>query len=190
MRRLFWVRHGPTHAKGMVGWSDLPADLSDRDQLARLSEFLPQAAPVISSDLIRATATADAIAQTRPRLAHDPCLREMHFGDWEMKRHDEIEDQAHARAFWENPGDIRPPGGESWNDVSARVDTAVARIFRETSSSDIIVVAHFGVILTQLQKALKLESAATFTHKIENLSVSELQFDQHQWRALRINHLA
>lgn len=29
MTRIFWIRHGPTHANGMVGWSDLPADLSD-----------------------------------------------------------------------------------------------------------------------------------------------------------------
>ncbi|HHL22744.1 MAG TPA: histidine phosphatase family protein, partial [Aliiroseovarius sp.] len=25
----WWLRHGPTHAKGLVGWSDVPADLSD-----------------------------------------------------------------------------------------------------------------------------------------------------------------
>ncbi len=189
MRRLFWVRHGPTHAKSMVGWSDLPADLSDTAQIARLSDYLPQGAPVISSDLIRATATADAIAQGRPRLPHDRQLREMHFGDWELKRHNEIEDQAHARAFWENPGDIRPPRGESWNDVTTRVNAAVSRIFREHSSPDIIAVAHFGVILTQLQQALQLDASATFSHKIDNLSVTELHFDQDQWRAKRFNHL-
>ncbi|MEY8841169.1 histidine phosphatase family protein, partial [Cribrihabitans sp. XS_ASV171] len=37
MTRLHFVRHGPTHAKGMVGWSDLPADLSDTALLDRLS---------------------------------------------------------------------------------------------------------------------------------------------------------
>ena len=41
MSRLFLVRHGPTHAKTMVGWSDLPADLSDTAALARLSDHLP-----------------------------------------------------------------------------------------------------------------------------------------------------
>lgn len=189
MRRIFWIRHGPTHARSMVGWSDLPADLSDTAQIARLSDFLPRDAPVISSDLIRAAATADAIAQTRPRLPHDPGLREMHFGDWELKHHREIEDQAHARAFWDNPGDIRPPGGESWHEVTARVDAAVARIFAENSAPDIIAVAHFGVILTQLQQALRLDANAAFTHKIDNLSVTEMHFDQGRWRAERFNHL-
>ena len=80
MTRFWWVRHGPTHAKTMVGWQDAPADLSDQRALARLSEYLPQEAVVISSDLIRASATADAIESRRKRLPHDPALREIHFG--------------------------------------------------------------------------------------------------------------
>ena len=58
---LWWVRHGPTHAKTMVGWTDLPADLSDRAQLDRLRAYLPDA-PVVCSDLLRARQTADAVA--------------------------------------------------------------------------------------------------------------------------------
>jgi broad specificity phosphatase PhoE len=189
MRRIFWVRHGPTHAKTMVGWSDLPADLSDTALIGRVSDFLPENAPVISSDLSRAVATADAIAGGRARLPHDPDLREMHFGDWELKRHTEIEDQAHARAFWENPGDIRPPGGESWHQVTARVDAAVTRLFQAHTATDIIAVAHFGVILTQLQQALQLDPSAAFGHKIDNLSVTELHFAQGAWHAARFNHL-
>lgn len=39
--RLWWVRHGPTHAKTFIGWTDRPADLSDTAALARLAAFLP-----------------------------------------------------------------------------------------------------------------------------------------------------
>ena len=67
--RFHLVRHGPTHAKSMVGWSDLPADLSDTAALARLEAALPREAVVISSDLIRAVATADAIQGDRPSSA-------------------------------------------------------------------------------------------------------------------------
>jgi alpha-ribazole phosphatase len=42
MTRLWLVRHGPTHARTMVGWTDLPADLSDVAALARLSAHLPR----------------------------------------------------------------------------------------------------------------------------------------------------
>ena len=34
--RVSLVRHGPTHARGLIGWSDVPADVSDRKALARL----------------------------------------------------------------------------------------------------------------------------------------------------------
>ena len=117
MRRLCLVRHGPTHAKTMVGWSDLPADLSDHDAIASLAEHLPADALVISSDLSRAVATADAIQGARTRLPHDPDLREMNFGDWELQRFDEVEDQETYRAFWEHPGDVKPPNGESWHEL-------------------------------------------------------------------------
>lgn len=189
MSRFFWVRHGPTHAKTMVGWSDLPADLSDSAQLARLSNALPQQALVISSDLLRASATADAIAGSRQRLAHDPDLREIHFGEWELARFNEVEDQARLRAYWENPGDIRPPGGESWHEVAARVDRAVSRLIAKHPGRDIIAVAHFGVILTQVQQALQIGAYAAFSHRIDNLSLTELHLEDGSWRALRINHL-
>ena len=189
MSRFFWVRHGPTHAKTMVGWSDLPADLSDVAQLARLSDSLPRDAVVISSDLIRASATADAIAGGRLRLPHDPDLREIHFGAWELARFDEVEDQMALRAYWDQPGDTRPPGGESWHEVATRVDAAVERLLTAHAGRDIVVVAHFGVILTQLQKALQIGAYEAFSHRIDNLSITELHLEDAGWRALRINHL-
>lgn len=188
MSRVFWVRHGPTHAKAMVGWSDLPADLSDTARLARLSAHLPQEAVVISSDLVRAVATADAIAGPRKRLPNDPCLREIHFGEWELQAFDTIPDQKRLMAFWDQPGEIRAPGGESWHEVSARVDRAIARVLAEHSGRDIIAVAHMGVILTQLQKALCISAYEAFSHKIGNLSVTELHRQGESWHATTINH--
>ncbi|MFN4173024.1 MAG: histidine phosphatase family protein [Pseudorhodobacter sp.] len=187
MRRLFWVRHGPTHAKGMVGWTDLPADLSDASALARLSQALPDA-PVISSDLSRAIATADAIAAGRPQLPHDPALREIHFGDWEMQHHTAIRDQSLLRAFWDQPGDVAPPGGESWNAVAARVNAGVDRLLA-AHPGDLILVAHFAVILTQVQRALGIAPYEAFGHRIDNLSLTELALGPKGWTAARINHI-
>ena len=171
MTRFWLVRHGPTHAKAMIGWTDLPADLSDLDALARLSAHLPAAAPVISSDLSRAIATADALGD-RPRLPHDPDFREIHFGTWERRGFAEVEaeDPALIRAFWETPGDIRPPGGESWNDLTARTWAALDRL--QGTAPDIIVVAHFGPILAALQRAKGATAVQVFAHKIDNLSVT------------------
>jgi len=175
MTRFWLVRHGPTHAKAMVGWTDLPADLSDTAALSRLSAHLPKDAPVISSDLSRAIATADALG-SRPRLPHDPALREMHFGLWEQRTFAEIEAESpdHIRAFWETPGDIRPPGGESWNDLSTRIWAALDRL--QGLGPDVIVVAHFGVIVAALQRAEGVSPEAAFAHRIDNLSVTALTF--------------
>jgi len=191
MTRLHLVRHGPTHAKSMVGWSDLPADLSDTAALARLSAHLPKAATVISSDLARATATADAIQGARPRLPHDARLRELNFGDWELRRFQQIEaeDPDRIRAFWETPGTPRAPGGESWNDLRHRADAAIDALIARHAGEDLIVVAHFGLILTQVQRALRIDAETAFGHRIDNLSVTEIHCAAEGWQAARINHV-
>lgn len=178
MTRLWLVRHGPTHARGMIGWTDLPADLSDTGALARLAAYLPHA-PIVSSDLVRAVATADAIGGTRPRLPHDPGLREINFGAWETRSFDDVtaEDPATIRAFWETPGTIAPPGGESWNATCARVSGAIDR-HRASGHADLIVVCHMGAILTQVQRALGITGYAAFGHRIDNLSVTDMSLGQ------------
>ncbi|SEO02821.1 Broad specificity phosphatase PhoE [Salinihabitans flavidus] len=192
MTRLHLIRHGPTHAKAMVGWSDLPADLSDEAALNRLHDCLPLDAVVVSSDLSRATDTADAIARSRQRLPHDPGLREINFGAWELRRFQEVEaeDPALIRAYWETPGDVRAPDGESWHDVTARVDAVIDRLIAEYRGHDVVVVAHFGVILTQIQRATGISAVEAFGHRIDNLSLTEVTHVGPGWRLGRVNHLA
>ena len=192
MTRFWWVRHAPTHAKTMVGWSDLPADLSDHAAIARLSAMLPQDALIVSSDLIRAVATADATQGNRFRLPHDKMLRELHFGDWELRSHAEIASETPdlIAAFWDLPGDVRPPKGESWNDITARVWTATDRLITAFAGRNIVVVAHFGAILSALQRAGNLPPAQAFSHRIDPLSITEMAYDSKAWQLGRINHIA
>ncbi|OYW57982.1 MAG: histidine phosphatase family protein [Rhodobacterales bacterium 32-66-7] len=184
MTRFWLVRHAPTHAKTMVGWTDLAADLSDTSALRRLGDYLPGAAPVISSDLQRAVATADTLG--RHRLPHDPDLREIHFGTWELRGFAEVEaeDPALIRAYWDSPGDTRPPGGESWNDLLARTGAALDRL--QGLAPDIIIVAHFGPILAALQRATRQTALKVFAHRIDNLSVTRLQLTPPE--VFTINH--
>ena len=189
--RLWWVRHGPTHEKTMVGWRDVPADLSDTATLARLNAHLPQGALLISSDLIRATATADALALGRHRLPHHPGLRELHFGEWDGQPWDAVA-QSHptlSRAYWEQPGDHAPPGGESWNAAAARVAAATDALIAAHPGRDIILVAHFGAILTQVQRALGCAAVDAFAHRIDNLSVTRIDRHVTGWDVRAINHL-
>ena len=190
MTRLHLVRHGPTHARTMAGWSDLPADLSDTGAIARLSAHLPASAVVISSDLVRAADTATAIQGNRPRLPHHADLREINFGTWEMRAFTDIEAENPELcfAYWDNPGEIRPPNGESWNQVRARVDAVVDTLVAAHTGLDLIVVAHCGAILTQVQRALDIDTQEAFSHRIDNLSVTEVTHHGDRWSVDRINH--
>ncbi len=187
-----WVRHGPTHEKTFVGWRDVPADLSDQAQIERLNAHLPQTALLISSDLIRCTATADRLEQTtRTRLPHHADLRELHFGVWDGMHFKEVaaRDPELSRAYWETPGDVQAPKGESWNQTAARVTEVVNAMNTAHPKAHIIAVAHFGVILTQVQRALGVTATAAMAHKIDNLSVTTLSHDQGTWQVQSINHL-
>lgn len=186
----WWVRHGPTHAKNMVGWRDLPADLSNKAALERLSDFLPDQAAVVSSDLSRAVSTADAVTGTRHRLPHQQSLREFNFGDWDGLHWDEVatRDPALSRAFWEDPGDHQAPNGESWNQLAGRVSGTVDRI-NTHGDRHVIAVAHFGTILTQIARAGGMTPYAALGHKIDNLSVTRLDWDGRLWSIHSINHL-
>ena len=189
MTKVWWVRHGPTHRKAMVGWSDIPADLSDTAALHRLSTYLPRV-PIVSSDLIRAADTASAIQRGRPRLANEPDLRELNFGVWEMRSGKELhdEDPDGTRAFWDDPENNAPPGGESWRSLEHRVNPVVDRLVRENPEG-LIVVAHFGVILSQVRRALGVPVTRVLAHRIDNLSVTQLAIGPARWTAGPINHL-
>ena len=187
-----WVRHGPTHEKAFVGWRDVPADLSDTGTILRVVEHLPDEALMISSDLIRCVATADALQSPgHRRLPHDSDLRELHFGDWDGLHFTEVaqRDPELSRAYWETPGDVVAPGGESWNQAAARVDRVVDRLNQDHPDAHIIAVAHFGVILTQVQRALGVGPVAAMAHKIDNLSVTTLSHVAGTWDAHLINHI-
>lgn len=190
MTRFWWVRHGPTHAKAMTGWRDIPADLSDTAAIARLNAHLPTPAVIVSSDLIRATATADALTPGRHRLPHLAALREINFGDWDGKLWSQIA-ETHpdlSRVYWDQPGDHAPPNGESWNAAAERATAATDTLLTRTAG-DLILVAHFGIILTQLARALDISPHRALSHRIDPLSVTCLAHDGTRWRADSINHL-
>lgn len=186
MTRFWWVRHGPTHVPRMVGWTDPPADLSDSARLGWLHRTLPDA-PMIASDLLRARQTAAAIAQTRPRLPDAPGLREFHYGAWEDQDFDRI-DSPQLRQFFDEPGHHRAPGGESWNDVAQRV----AKVLRPLcdAHSDVILVAHMGTILTQWAQAKGITPYAALAQKIDNLSLTRIDWHRGAWAPVFANHQA
>lgn len=170
----------------MTGWTDLPADLSNRSAVERLQQYLPDA-PIVSSDLLRARQTAAAIAGDRAMLAPVRGLRELHFGAWEGLAHDQIPDQRLARRFWEEPGEIAPPNGESWMQLAARVSAAMEAM-RRLGHHEVIVVCHLGPILTQLQRARGVPARTILAQQIEPLSVTRIGYGD-TWQVGAVNHM-
>lgn len=101
---------------------------------------------VVSSDLRRASATAEIIAET---LGTGPVIidagwRERSVGQWQGLTTAEIESQY--------PGALAagnyPPGWESNESLLERVSAAIQRTAARVVSGDVLVVSHAGVIYT------------------------------------------
>lgn len=194
MTTSYWfVRHGPTHAKGFCGHTDLPADLSDVAQIERLKAYLPQDAKILSSDLCRTRETAKAIYNGQTWLREAPEFREMDFGDWDGQDFETVEKSNPAlwRAFWETPGKVSPPNGESFDQLNKRITNALATLHASGPQGNIIVVAHFAVILAALQHATGMDTTAAFSFKINNFSVTRLDYlhKSNNWRVMGVNSL-
>ena len=123
-----------------------PTGLEQAERAARLLAGLPPAA-ILSSDLVRATETAAALARwTGLEVLRDPDLRETNGGSWQGHLGREIEamDAARYRA-WRAGEDVVPGGdGESRTQVADRAVAAVQRGLEVLGAGDILVVVTHG----------------------------------------------
>jgi broad specificity phosphatase PhoE len=133
---------------------DAPLNAAGRRQASQLAVRLGgiDFDRVITSPLVRARETAEIVAANET-LETDPRLLEMDYGAWEGKTYADLErDHAAARRRWEQAPDVlRYPGGESGNDVAARVrdfldDLLEDHVARHGAASDqegpVLAVGH------------------------------------------------
>ena len=156
MSRALFIRHAETEMAGRYcGHSDPDLNAQGRAQLVKLSHLLC-AEPfdaVYSSDLRRASSTAQAIAAVReiPQVLR-PTLREINFGQWEGLRWEQIEqmDPEYARDWVAHYPHLPAPSGESFEVFEARVLEEVHRLL-EGNHGPIAVVTHGGVLRVVLR---------------------------------------
>jgi len=128
MLTLVLTRHGLTDRsipeQHLGQHLDTPLNEAGRAQAEALARRLAGVdfERVIASPLIRAQETALIVAPAE-RVETDARLLEMDYGEWEGLTYEDLErDHAAARRRWEQAPDmLRYPGGESGNDVAARV---------------------------------------------------------------------
>ncbi len=198
--RWWWLRHAPVidHDGIIYGRRDVPCDVSDKAKFKALAKMLP-GRPMVwaSSHLKRATDTAAAIVEAGfdpPELIVEPDLSEQSLGDWEGLEWNSLiasKDGA-CRRFWQDPGNIAPPGGESFADQISRVAGIVRRFNVEYAGADIVVVSHAGTVRAALAIALGLNPGQALSFKVANLSLSRLDHisgdeGNDQWRVAGVN---
>lgn len=110
-------------------------------QLAQL-----QPSKIISSDLMRARATAGELAaRTGLAVTEDARLRETNAGQWQGLERDVLVAQFGAElAAWAAGSDLRPGGGERRSEVAARMAAAIDEALVEVPAHGTLVVATHG----------------------------------------------
>jgi probable phosphoglycerate mutase len=147
---VFW-RHGRTSwnaERRFQGQTDIPLDDAGLGQAARAAKALARLTPhrLVSSDLMRARATADALsALTGLEVLTDVGLRETFAGDWEGLTRSELEHRfGDELSQWGAGADVRPGGGETRVEVAVRVVEAVERALTDVAPGQTLVVATHG----------------------------------------------
>jgi alpha-ribazole phosphatase len=140
---LFLIRHPePAVPEGTCyGRSDIGLAGDAGAEAARLRRMLPAGIPVYTSPLLRCRSVAERLV-TEPAV--DARLAEMHFGEWEMRRWDEI-DRAAFDAWVADILNFAPPGGESAAQMLART-LAFLDELRASEAPAAAVVTHGGVL--------------------------------------------
>jgi probable phosphoglycerate mutase len=147
------ARHGETDWNRELRWqghSDPPLNDRGRGQARSLAASLAgrSLAAVYSSDLRRAAETAEIVAEQLqlPVRVH-PGLREIDVGSWEGFTLAELDARVpDAVARWKRTGDHAWDGGESHEEMAARVLEAIRSIAARHQGDEVLVVSHGGPI--------------------------------------------
>lgn len=122
---IIFVRHGETdhnRARLLVGRSDPPLTGLGRHQAALAAQAVARMSParIVSSPLLRARQTAEAIAAvTGHTVEIDERLIELDYGSWEGRPLSEADAERVER--WRRDSSFAPPEGESLDVVGLRV---------------------------------------------------------------------
>lgn len=172
-RRVIFWRHGRTSwnaARRFQGQSDIPLDEVGASQALRAAALLAgklaahdggaSHVKILSSDLARAFATAQALAGiTGHDVGVDARLRETNGGEWEGLTFDEIIDgypEQIQRWQRDEPG-VRAGGGETRVEVAGRMVAAILEGVRELpDGGTLVVTTHGGATRVALAKLLGL----------------------------------
>ncbi|MEX1165349.1 MAG: histidine phosphatase family protein [Hydrogenophaga sp.] len=180
--RIIAVRHGETawnRDTRIQGHTDIPLNAHGQWQAAQLALALQDEsfAACYASDLSRASATAQAVAQRHqlPVNTHTG-LRERCFGAFEGQTWSELETNFPAETLvWRKRApDFAPKGGESLQQLQTRVVTTVTELAARHPGEQILMVAHGGVLDILYRAATRLDLQAPRSWELTNTAINRL----------------
>ena len=195
-QRIGLLRHGETEGQGggrLLGQADVPLSETGlrqarwwREEFARMPFER-----CCCSDLARARRTAEIVAESMSCAVEVlPELREIHLGEWEGLTRAEI--CARFPGQWEERGrnlaGYRPAGGESFEDLSARVVPAFERI-RRGLPGNALIVSHAGVNRIILCHVLGMPLRHLFRLEQAPGSLNIIQFRNEEPRVAALNRV-
>ena len=175
---IYLIRHTqPDIEKGVCyGQSDIPLANSFENEcntILKQNPILKDDIAVFSSPLIRCDLLAKKLFKTH--IQYDDRLKELNFGDWELKRWDDI-DKTELNPWMKDFVNVRCPSGESYTDLLKRVIEFKNSLGR-LKYKRVAVVTHAGVIRALLADHKKIALADSFSIEIGYGDVNVIQVD-------------
>lgn len=179
---VYVIRHGhtePTENGKLYNDPDVELTEKGREQAIALGNWLSQIRPdlLLSSTARRVVSTAGLIAE-KLEMENSPQegLDEWSVGEWEGRTYLEVkkEDPEDYKAWASDPIKNAPPGGESIEDLHARVSGRMKELLKEHRGKTIALVTHAGVTRSILVDALEMPVRNFWRLNISTGSVSKL----------------
>lgn len=134
------IRHEKTRANmeaKYIGWTDEPIVTYP----VLFSDLNPET--IYGSDLIRCKQTAERYFPFANYIGLKQ-LRELNFGDYEMKTYAQLKDIDVYCKWIEDPYNVTPPNGESFQAFRERIKKGIHSIIQ--SAGEYVLIVHGGVI--------------------------------------------
>jgi len=175
--RLMLVRHTSLQIPTGVCYGqtdvDVAASFEQEANLTKQKLNGGQFDAVFSSPLQRCVKLSQALVAEN--VVHDERLKELHFGDWEMRAWDDIPRDAFDH-WAQNYAELAPPNGETFGQLQQRGVAFVEEILQTHPQGHVLVVTHGGMIRAMLAHVLNMQLKGLFRFNIDYGSVTQLDF--------------
>jgi broad specificity phosphatase PhoE len=182
--RLISIRHGETEFardRRFTGARDVALTPRGRRQCEEVARVLAatRVDAVYASPLARARDSAVLIAAPHKlEVRVEPAFREMAFGEWEGLTRAEVAERfpAEAQAWTTTPHLVRPPGGESLEDVAGRVTPALRALVAGHGGQTVLLVGHAIVARLVVLAALGLGPERLWSVDASPAGITEIEY--------------